>query len=170
MYYSTTHQSPIGALTIASDGEHIIGLWIENQKYYGEHISDKIVVNDSLPIFASAKNWLNRYFAGQKPLPSELPLAPMGNEFRLLVWNELCRIPYGEVTTYGAIAQRVAQIQHKTTFSAQAVGGAVGHNPISIIIPCHRVVGASGSLTGFAAGIETKKMLLELEKKSSAVK
>ena len=115
--------------------------------------------NNSLEVFKSAKNWLDRYFAGQKPDLKELPLKPQGTEFQKKVWKILCEIPYGNVITYGDIAKRLNPLSR----SAQAVGGAVGHNPISIIIPCHRVVGANNSLTGYAAGIETKKKLLELE-------
>lgn len=111
-----------------------------------------------------AKQWLNQYFSGEKPLSEELSLKPKGSEFRKLVWEILCKIPYGEVTTYGEIAKEVAQILQKDKMSAQAVGGAVGHNPISIIIPCHRVIGASGDLTGYAGGVELKKKLLDFEK------
>jgi methylated-DNA-[protein]-cysteine S-methyltransferase len=112
---------------------------------------------NDMPIFDAAKQWLDRYFAGGKPGISELPLAPIGGAFRQGVWGILCEIPYGGVMTYGEIAKRLG------CMSSQAVGGAVGHNPISIIIPCHRVVGAGGSLTGYAGGIQTKITLLELE-------
>ena len=157
MYYSTTHPSPVGVLTLACDGTNLVGLWLEGQKYHGDTVPEAMTEKDDLPIFDAAKQWLDRYFAGEKPAISELPLAPIGNAFRQGVWSILCEIPYGEVTTYGAIAQRLG------CGSAQAVGGAVGHNPISIIIPCHRVVGASGSLTGYAGGVQTKIKLLELE-------
>ena len=106
---------------------------------------------------------LDRYFAGEKPEISELPLAPIGGEFRQAVWKILCEIPYGQVTTYGEIAKKIAAQRNRKTMSAQAVGGAVGHNPISIIIPCHRVVGSNGSLTGYAGGIDLKIKLLEHE-------
>ena len=109
------------------------------------------------------RGWLDRYFAGGRPSLCELPLAPAGSEFRQGVWSILCEIPYGEVTTYGDIAKKVAARMGNKSMSAQAVGGAVGHNPISIIIPCHRVVGSNGSLTGYAGGIKTKIKLLELE-------
>ena len=118
--------------------------------------------NDGLPVFSSARLWLDRYFAGEMPLPSELPLRPNGGDFRHAVWKILCGIPYGEVTTYGAIAKKIAAKSGRPR-SAQGVGGAVAHNPISIIIPCHRVVGANGSLTGYAGGIEAKIRLLEHE-------
>ena len=116
-----------------------------------------------LPVFGLAKKWLDAYFAGEKPAISELPLAPNGGEFRQAVWDILCEIPYGQCTTYGAIAQKMAARMGKKTMSSQAVGGAVGHNPISIIIPCHRVVGANGSLTGYAGGIDKKIKLLQHE-------
>ena len=107
--------------------------------------------------------WLERYFAGKKPSPEDLPLRPEGTVFRQMVWRELLHIPYGQVTTYGSLAKAVARKMGRETMSAQAVGQAVGHNPISIIIPCHRVVGANGSLTGYAGGLDRKIRLLELE-------
>ena len=116
-----------------------------------------------MPIFIKTKNWLDRYFAGERPAISDLALAPFGSAFRQKVWNILCGIPYGQIITYGDIAKQLASDLHKKGMSSQAVGGAVGHNPISIIIPCHRVVGANGSLTGYAGGIDTKVKLLELE-------
>jgi methylated-DNA-[protein]-cysteine S-methyltransferase len=163
MQYVSTYQSPVGALTLASDGESLTGLWIEGQKYYGDTLPTAAEKRDDIPVFDETKNWLSRYFEGKKPAISELPLSPVGGEFRQSVWNILRSIPYGEVTTYGAIAEKVAAGSGKSTMSAQAVGGAVGHNPISIIIPCHRVVGSNGSLTGYAGGISTKIKLLELE-------
>lgn len=163
MYYSTTYLSPLGTLTLASDGKKLIGLWIEGQKYFGGSISEEMVRNDDVPVFDTAKKWLDRYFSGEKPAASELPLCPIGSEFRQEVWKILCEIPYGKVITYGDIAKKIAVKRNRKSMSSQAVGGAVGHNPISIIIPCHRVVGASGSLTGFAGGVQNKVKLLELE-------
>ena len=163
MYYKTTYQSPVGLLELASDCDNLVGLWIERQKYYGSIILDTATKNDDLPVFIMAKNWLDRYFGDEKPAVVELPLAPIGGDFRQDVWNILCEIPYGEVITYGGIAKELAVKSNKKSMSAQAVGGAVGRNPISIIIPCHRVIGASGSLTGYAGGIDIKKRLLELE-------
>jgi len=163
IYYSTTYQSPIGIITLACDGDNLAGLWTEGQKYHGATIPQKMVENSDIPIFNATKNWLNRYFAGEKPRISELPLAPIGSEFRQNVWDILCKIPYGEVITYGDIAKKMAVQMNRKSMSSQAVGGAVGHNPISIIIPCHRVVGANGSLTGYAGGISKKIKLLELE-------
>ena len=116
-----------------------------------------------MPVFDRTKDWLDRYFDGEKPVADELPLAPVGRKFRHEVWRILCEIPYGEVITYGDIAKKMAAKMGRTSMSGQAIGGAVGHNPVSIIIPCHRVVGANGSLTGYAGGIPAKIKLLELE-------
>lgn len=157
------YPSPVGALTLASDGNALIGLWIEGQKYFGGTVPEALAENSSLPLFAAATKWLDAYFAGRRPAITDLPLAPRGSEFRHAVWDILCGIPYGEVTTYGEIGRAVAAQTGRASMSAQAVGGAVGHNPISIIIPCHRVVGSGGSLTGFAGGIAKKVRLLELE-------
>jgi len=163
MFYSTTYLSPLGKITLACDGANLAGLWFEGQKYFGASIPEKMTKNDDIPVFAAAKNWLDRYFAGGKPAISELPLVPIGSEFRQKVWKMLCEIPYGEVATYGGIAKKMAVKMKKESMSSQAVGGAVGHNPISIIIPCHRVVGANGCLTGYAGGIDKKIKLLKLE-------
>jgi methylated-DNA-[protein]-cysteine S-methyltransferase len=165
MYYSTTYSSPIGTITLACDGEgkSLVGLWTEGQKYHGDTICEAMIENNDIPIFITAKKWLDRYFAGKKPDIAQLPLAPIGGEFRQSVWKILCEIPYGKVITYGDIAKKIAVKMGRESMSSQAVGGAVGHNPISIIIPCHRVVGSNGSLTGFAGGIQMKIKLLELE-------
>ena len=163
MYYSTTYLSPVGVLTLASNSEELVGLWVEGQKYHGGSIAGDLVPDDGLSVFSKVSSWLDRYFDGKKPPLTELSLAPVGGEFRQGVWDILCRIPYGEVTTYGEIAKQMAVKMGKAAMSSQAVGGAVGHNPISIIIPCHRVVGSSGSLTGYAGGLQTKIRLLELE-------
>ena len=163
MFYSTYYPSPLGLLLLASDGDNLVGLWIEGQKYYGGSVDKAMTAKDDLKVFIAAKKWLDNYFAGQKPAISDLPLAPAGGEFRKAVWNILCEIPYGECITYGDIAKKIAVRMNKTKMSGQAVGGAVGHNPISIIIPCHRVVGANGSLTGYAGGIGKKIKLLEHE-------
>ena len=163
MYYKTCWQSPVGALTLAGDGEQLIGLWIAGQKYHGENLPEDTESRDDTPVFRLAKDWLVRYFAGEKPSPACLPLAPVGSEFRQQVWEILKGIPYGEVAAYGEIGRILAEKAGKESVSARAVGGAVGHNPISIIIPCHRVVGANGSLTGYAGGLQTKGWLLEFE-------
>ncbi len=163
MFYTTTYASPIGGLTLASDGANLVGLWLEGQKYFGQSLPGGVEERDDLPLFDAVTGWLDRYFAGDRPQIAGLPLRPNGSAFRQSVWKLLCEIPYGEVTTYGEIAKRIAAQLGRETMSGQAVGGAVGHNPISIIIPCHRVVGANGSLTGYAGGIEKKIQLLEWE-------
>ena len=164
MFFNTVYQSPVGEITLAcNEQEKLVGAWLKGQKYFGGTIGSEFNANDNLKIFRLTKAWLDRYFRGEKPEISEIPLAPIGNTFGQRIWQILCEIPYGEVWTYGKIAQIIAQERGKTTMSAQAVGGAVGHNPISIIIPCHRVVGANGNLTGYAGGIQTKIALLTLE-------
>lgn len=163
-FYTTLYPSvELGPLTLASDGEHLVGLWLPGQKYYGATLEGKVAEDDSLPVFAQVKEWLDRYFAGEQPPIFALPLAPIGTDFRHRVWRKLITIPYGQTRTYGQLAQELADEDGNDKMSAQAVGGAVGHNPISIIIPCHRVVGADGSLTGYAGGVEKKVFLLEHE-------
>lgn len=222
MYYSIEYSSPVGLLTLTSDEEHLVGLWIAGQKYFqasltkvkkediqmlGEyragsgngspclpdadinilqmvpgsnadtpqqlpgtnaaHTSSSAPGPAPLPpILLQTIQWLDRYFAGERPSPGELSLAPMGSPFRQAVWKHLCQIPYGETTTYGAIARAMAAEMGRSSMSAQAVGGAVGHNPISIIIPCHRVLGSDSGLTGYAGGLKVKQWLLELESKN----
>ncbi|HHV11786.1 MAG TPA: methylated-DNA--[protein]-cysteine S-methyltransferase [Clostridiales bacterium] len=163
MIYSTHYSSPVGSIVLACDSESLVGLWIEGQKYFGGTVAEEMTENPGLPVFTTVKKWLDKYFAGQRPAISELPLAPKGSAFRTAVWDILCEIPYGEVITYGDIAKKMAVRMKKGNMSSQAVGGAVGHNPISIIIPCHRVVGANGSLTGYAGGLDNKIKLLEHE-------
>jgi O-6-methylguanine DNA methyltransferase len=163
MYYTTTCTSPLGLITLACDGENLAGLWIEGQKYHGAGILETAQPRYDMPVFDAAKSWLQRYFAGEKPEIQELPLSPAGSGFRKAVWDILCGIPYGGLVTYGYIAKKLAVRMNKPGMSGQAVGGAVGHNPISIIIPCHRVVGSNGSLTGYAGGIDKKIKLLHLE-------
>ena len=148
---------------LASDGNSLIGLWNEGQRYHGGSIVDSLMPKDELTVFAQTKEWLDQYFAGERPTLSGIPLAPLGGQFRQDIWSILLEIPYGNVVTYGEIASQMATRAGKARMSAQAVGGAVGHNPISIIIPCHRVVGSNGSLTGYAAGIDVKISLLERE-------
>ena len=163
-YYKTKYKSPIGDITICCDEqENIVGLWFKNQKYFADNIDGKITENSDLKVFIQTKDWLDRYFTGKKPNIKEIPIKFIGNDFRKSVWKILCKIPYGKTVTYGDIAKQIASQKGITKMSAQAVGGAVGHNPISIIVPCHRVVGKNGKLTGYAAGIDKKKKLLELE-------
>lgn len=157
MFYSTDYVSPIGKILIVSDGDAICGVWFYGQKHFLSSITEEIVKKDDLPIFDKVKRWFDDYFNGSNP-KIDFKIRPEGSEFRLKVWQLLSEIPYGKTLTYGEIALKLSK-----TMSAQAVGGAVGHNPISIIIPCHRVVGADGKLTGYAAGIDRKIKLLEIE-------
>lgn len=163
MYYATHYPSPLGDILLASNEEAIIGAWIEEQKYIGNTMPKGIVEKDDVTVLREGVKWLDDYFSGKKPDISRLKLAPIGGEFRQQVWQILLEIPYGEVTTYGKIAKEVAKRMGKERMSAQAVGGAVGHNPISIIIPCHRVIGTNGSLTGYAGGLDKKVWLLKHE-------
>lgn len=160
MTYRASYLSPLGAITLASDGKALTGLWFDGQKYFGSTLPVETKQGDC-PVFAQAKRWLDSYFAGEKP-DFTPPLHWMTTPFRRAVWEILLTVPYGCTTTYGQIAAQLADRMGKPQ-SAQAVGGAVGHNPISILIPCHRVVGADGSLTGYAGGVEKKRFLLALE-------
>ena len=157
------YTSPIGDILLASHNKKLIGSWFKGQKYYLANVSDEIIEKDDETLIKT-EEWLDAYFSGEKPLINELDLEPAGTEFRKEVWNILCEIPYGKTTTYKDIADQIAKKRGIEKMSAQAVGGAVGHNPISIIIPCHRVVGSNRDLTGYAAGIEKKKFLLKHEK------
>ncbi len=163
MLYKLCTSSPLGPLTIISSKTHIIALSLEGQSYSFKISGENLQDGKGHPVLTQARHWLERYFSGQKPLPEELPLAPEGSDFRRFIWQELCCIPYGTTVTYGFLAKRAMEAFRKSAMSAQAVGGAVGHNPISIIIPCHRVVGAQGRLTGYTGGIDIKIKLLTLE-------
>lgn len=166
--YITEYKSPIGKLLLASDGINLTGLWIEGQKYYASTL-DECNIIEEVPVLTKVKQWLDYYFEGKNPKVN-FPLKFIGSTFRQAVWKELCNIPYGEFVTYGEIAKKLAQEINKTKMLSRAVGGAVGHNPISIIVPCHRVIGANGKLTGYAGGIDKKIKLLELEKANNRVK
>lgn len=148
-------------MTMASDGERLTGLWFDGQKYYPE-AGLPACEAQVLPLFDQTRAWLDRYFAGENPGPVP-PLRLEGSPFRLAVWRLLQQIPRGEVVTYKAIARQLERERGGARVSAQAVGGAVGHNPVSIVVPCHRVVGCDGSLTGYAGGVERKAALLRLE-------
>jgi methylated-DNA-[protein]-cysteine S-methyltransferase len=154
-------ETPLGAVTLASDGEALTGLWFEGQKYYAAVLDSEHEEKD-LPVFRQTESWLKEYFAGRDP-GSTPPLRLKGSAFRLAVWDILLGIPCGKTVTYGGIAKELARRAGRGNVSAQAVGGAVAHNPVSIIVPCHRVLGADGSLTGYAGGTERKAKLLALE-------
>lgn len=161
MQYTTTYQSPLGEILLACDETGLTGLWFAGGKFYASGLDAEYEEKD-MPVLEEAKHWLDIYFSGKDPdfMP---PVHMIGSPFRLSVWKILQQIPYGETVTYGEIAGQIAKERGLSRMSAQAVGGAVGHNQISIMIPCHRVVGADGSLTGYAGGMERKGKLLEYE-------
>ena len=163
MIFRAKYESPLGMLTMASEGDALTALWMETQTRFPSSVKEEMISKEDLPVFKRTKQWLDRYFGGERPAAAELLLSPRGSTFQREVWEMLCEIPYGAVLTYGEIAKRIALKRGLERMSPQAVGGAVGHNPISIIIPCHRVVGADGSLTGYAGGVENKLRLLRLE-------
>lgn len=152
MVYYTQYPSPIGILTLTSDGEHLTGLWMEGQSQPTE------MIPGDFPLFQIARAWLDAYFRGENPAIDHLPLSPVGTAFQHRVWEILLTVPYGETITYGQIAAML-----DSSMAPQAVGGAVGRNPIGIIIPCHRCVGANRKLTGYAGGLTRKKWLLQHE-------
>ena len=155
-------QIPLGEIRLRSDGKSLTGLWFVGQVNDAKDNSD-IEIKDDLPIFGQVETWLESYFSG-KQTPIKIPLQPKGTSFQERVWQILQEIPYGETMTYGEIAQRIAKEKGVATYSAQAVGQAVGKNPISILIPCHRVLGKNGALTGYAGGVHRKEQLLNLER------
>ena len=161
MQYTSVYQSPVGEILLACDEAGLTGLWFEGEKFYTLGL-DKEHEEREVPVFAVVKRWLDIYFSGHEPdfMP---PIHMIGSPFQLSVWEILRQIPYGKTTTYGNIAKRLAAERGLSRMSAQAVGGAVGHNEISIIVPCHRVVGTNGSLTGYAGGVDKKVRLLKLE-------
>ena len=162
MNYIAHYDSPLGDITLASDGRALAGLWYDGQKYFGSTLGPLTSLPAQLPVFDEACRWLDIYFSGREPdfIP---PLSLRGTPFQQRVWKELLTIPYGQTVTYGELARRLG------CRSAQAVGGAVGRNPISIIVPCHRVIGTNGSLTGYAGGLDRKQALLRLEQKNNLV-
>jgi methylated-DNA--[protein]-cysteine S-methyltransferase len=154
--------SPLGEVRLRSDGESLTGLWFVGQVNDAKDIDDIEIKND-LPIFGQVESWLESYFSG-KQTSITIPLQPKGTSFQQRVWQILQEISYGKTMTYGEIAQRIAKEKGVETFSAQAVGQAVGKNPISILIPCHRVLGKNGALTGYAGGVHRKEQLLRIER------
>lgn len=160
------YSSPIGDITIAADGDNLIGLWFVGQKHYG--ILPSECEKRNTPIIEETVRWLDTYFDGGVPAFTP-PICMKGSKFRISVWKQLLKIPYGHTVTYGEIAKRIAEENGVGKVSAQAVGGAVGHNRISLIIPCHRVIGKNGDLTGYAGGIDKKAELLRLEQKNRKI-
>ena len=164
MQYISHYSSPIGEILLAADDIGLTGLWFEGQKYFALSLDEEHEERE-IPLFEKVKHWLDVYFSGKEP-DFSIPLHAAGTAFQKEVWEILCSIPYGQTMTYGQIANQLAAKKGLPHMSAQAVGGAVGRNRISIIVPCHRVVGADGSLTGYAGGIDKKEKLLALERQT----
>jgi methylated-DNA-[protein]-cysteine S-methyltransferase len=162
MIYTCTVETPLGGMTAAATDEALTGLWFIGQKYF-PLVTAVWIGDPDHEILGATRNYLTRYFSGEAGAP-DIRLAPQGSAFQKAVWEILLAIPKGHVTTYGQIARDIAGSRGSASMSAQAVGGAIGHNPISILIPCHRVVGSNGSLTGYAGGIDKKAALLRIEK------
>ena len=158
MFYQTTCPSPLGDISLVCDDAALVHLSLPGQEEFPHNAAEI-----PHPILTQTKDWLDRYFAGDAPSPAELPLRPDGTAFQKLVWDLLLTIPYGETVSYGDLAKKAACILGKPRMSAQAVGQAAGANPIPVIIPCHRCVGAKGRLTGYAGGLHHKAALLQLE-------
>ena len=161
MTFTQHYDSPLGSILLTADEMGLTGLWFDGQKHFARGLPAQHTEQDT-PVLSEAKRWLDVYFTGREP---DFPpaLHPIGSAFRRRVWDLLLRVPYGQTVTYGQLAQQLAAQQSLSHMSAQAVGGAVGHNPISLIVPCHRVIGADGSLTGYAGGVDKKRRLLALE-------
>ena len=161
MQYTATYHSPLGEILLGADDIGLTGLWFDGEKFYAKSLDSEHEEKD-IPVFGEVKKWLDIYFSGREPnfMP---PLHMLGSPFQLSVWKILREIPYGQTTTYGEIAKRIAAEKGISCMSAQAVGGAVGHNELSIIVPCHRVVGTNGSLTGYAGGVDKMVRLLQFE-------
>ena len=161
MTFTQRYDSPMGGILLAADEIGLTGVWFDGQKYFARGLPNERAEQNT-PVLSAARHWLDVYFTGREPdfMP---PLNPIGSGFQRAVWELLLQIPYGQTTTYGALAQKLAQQQGLAHMSAQAVGSAVGRNKISILIPCHRVVGTGGRLTGYAGGVDRKAGLLELE-------
>ena len=160
--YKTYYASPIGRILILTDANALLGLWLEDQKYFGAGYDLEQVQQGETEVSRRISAWLDAYFKGENPAIDEIPLAPQVTEFRSKVLTVLQKIPYGQTATYSDVFREL-QTEYGKIGSARAVGGAIGHNPISIIIPCHRIVGSDGKLTGYAGGLDKKSFLLELE-------
>ena len=160
--FMTKYESPVGNLTLVSNGRQLTGLFVDGQRYFPD--VSKMETKRNLAVFDATIHWLDAYFEGKSPCGETIPLKPEGTAFRMAVWKLLMAIPYGETTTYGELARKLNETAGMKT-CARAVGNAVGHNPISIIIPCHRVIGVDGGLTGYAGGLDVKRKLLKLEQK-----
>ena len=161
MQYTKHYGSPLGGILIACDEQGLTGIWFDGEKYYADSLDAEHKKMDT-EVIESTVRWLDIYFSGREPQFTP-PIHMTGTHFQMSVWDILLKIPYGKTVSYGDIAVEIAALQGIKRMSAQAVGGAVGHNKISVIIPCHRVVGADGSLTGYAGGLDKKRALLELE-------
>jgi methylated-DNA-[protein]-cysteine S-methyltransferase len=162
MINTCTIETPMGLLLAAVEEDALIGLWFTSQKHYPKNMETWISNPDNL-LFDEVKNWLIKYFKGEQS-EIKFQMAPKGTDFQKIVWKFLLEIPWGETTTYGTIAKKVAITMERESMSAQAVGGAIGRNPISILIPCHRVIGADKNLTGYDGGLDKKEILLNIEK------
>ena len=161
MIYTQHYDSPLGGILLSADETGLTGLWFDGAKYFAKGLPRERTDRET-PSLLQAKQWLDLYFSGAEP-DFTPPLHPAGTAFQQAIWQLLLQIPYGQTATYGELARRLAREKGRETLSAQAVGGAVGHNPISLVIPCHRVVGAGGNLTGYAGGVDKKRALLALE-------
>ena len=165
MFYTSTYQSPVGELKLITNNDSLVGLYFNGEDFSLNNNSNfALIISNEHPIILATKKWMDDYFNNLKPNINDLPLKLEGTQFQKYVWDILLLIPYGEVVTYGYIAKLIAKKLNRQKMSAQAVGGAVGKNPIAIIVPCHRVVGTNNNLTGFGGGIETKIKLLVHEK------
>ena len=163
MLFGTHVESPLGDIFIVSDENSIVRLYINQDKWSQQTLNEESIYNPNIPPLISGRQWIDDYFSLKRPDIIDLSLAPIGGEFKQTVWNIVAKIPYGETMTYGDIAKETAKRMSKTVMSAQAIGRAVGSNPIPIIVPCHRVMGANGNLTGYYYGLDTKIRLLRHE-------
>lgn len=169
MHYTAHYDSPLGGITMSSDDAALTGLWFDEQKHFASTLPSEHSDRPDHPVFEATRRWLDTYFSGRIPQEAP-PLALHGSAFQRRVWRILLTIPYGKTMSYGEIARQIAEDTGAPTMSAQAVGGAVGRNPISLIVPCHRVIGSNGQLTGYAGGIERKQWMLEMEGKNLPLK